>query len=526
LEENVDMRQMKAPGSVVFILVCASTNAASVSGLTVDAFSRQPIGNVNVKLHCGVNPSADRETRSDEKGHFVFADIRDGGYFPFAELAGYHRVAAVVQGRAEDGIVLKPGGRIEGVRILMAGDAVISGRVVDEDGAPVQGAKVEAWPLPEDRPTIVREGKNGALTDRDGEYRYVVTPGEYRITALAPSPRPYAGSDVFSSQGFFFSSRHEPGGVVVEAIPVVETRHVDVHLRTKTGLTISGRVSGVPPEPGRVELYVESGSSLEDLNYTRLYTLKSADKFELNDLHPGFYRIYASYWNSKVRLHSQIIELSLDSKNGRQLELILAAKFTVVGTVEREHGRLLERELYIRRTGPGYSPFSRQSPIVHIRGDGTFEIPDLVPDRYELETEPRSGSYIKQILLGDTELKDQILDLGHGAPGAALKIILGDRSASLTVKLVDRTGRPLNDGSVLVVPDGKVTEVDCVMRWNAPSSATIGCEGLAPGHYRVIWIFEPFPGAVDASRIRQLSKDAELVEIREGDRITKTLRMP
>jgi hypothetical protein len=301
---------------------------------------------------------------------------------------------------------------------------------------------------------------------------------------------------------------------------------VDIHLRTKTGLSISGRVSGVPSEHGRVELYVESGSSLEDLNYTRLYTFRSAGTFELNDLHPGFYRIYSSYWNSKVRLHSQVIELNLDSRNGRQLELVLAPKFTVVGTVEREHGRLLERELYIRRTGPGYSPFSRQPPVVHIRDDGTFELPNLVPDRYELETPPRSGSYVKHLLLGDKELKDGILDFGRGAPGSEMKVVLGDRSASLTVKLVDRTGQPLNEGTVLVVPDGKVTQAECVMNSFGPHAAAIGCNGVAPGLYRVIWMFEPLPGTMDSDRIKQLSRDAELVEIREGDKITKTLRMP
>ena len=494
--------------------------------MTVDAFSGEPIANVSVKLHSGVNPSTDRDTRSNESGRFQFLNIKDGSYYPMAELPGYHRVSAVAHGGVSDGIAVKTDDRIEDIRILMAEDSVISGRVLDEDGAPIQGAVVEAWPLPEDRPKIVREGKTGALTDRNGEYRYVVTPGEYRITALAQWPNRLAGSEVLLSQTFLLSSRHEAGSVLAEAIPVVETRHVDIHLRTKTGLTISGRVSGVPPDSGRLELYVESGSSLEDLNYTRFYTFRSADKFELNDLHPGFYRIYSSWWNSKVRLHSQVIEFNLDSKNGRQLELVLAAKFTVAGTLEREHGRLLERELYIRRTGPGYSPFSRQPPIVHIRDDGTFEIPDLVPDRYELQTPPRSGSYVKQVLLGDKELKDGILDLGRGAPGSTLKVVLVDRSSSLTVKLVDRTGQPLNEGTVLVVPDGKVTQAECVMNWMAPSSATVGCNGLAPGLYRVIWVFEPFPGTIDFDRIKQLSKDAELVEIREGDKITKTLRMP
>jgi hypothetical protein len=504
------------------LLVGACTEAASVAGLTVDAFTGEPIGGVNVKLRSALNPTASREARSDETGRFAFSDVKETSYYPFAELEAYHRVSAVVHGAAIDAMNVKTGDRVEGGRILMARDAVIRGRVVDEDGAPVQGARVEAWPVPEDRPKIVREGKNGALTDANGEYRYVVTPGEYRITALAPWPRRMASAGVLFSQTFLFSSRHEAGGIMVEAVPFVETKHLDIALRLKTGLTISGNVSGIPTGEGRCDLYVESGG-VDDLNYTRFYSFKSADRFELNDLHAGFYRVYARFWGSKISLHSQVLEFNLDAKNGRGLELILAPRFSVTGTVEAERGGLLERELYIRGMGPEFGLFAHSS-VVHIRGDGTFEMPDLRADRYQLEAEPRSGYYIKRMMLGDTELKDGILDLGRGAPGATLKVVLGEMSASLTLKLVDGTGQPSKEGGVLVVRDGKGTLAECVMRWS--STTSMGWDGLAPGRYRIIRIFEPFPGILDADRIRQLSKDAELMEIHEGERLVRTLPMP
>jgi hypothetical protein len=72
-----------------------------------------------------------------------------------------------------------------------------------------------------------------------------------------------------------------------------------------------------------------------------------------------------------------------------------------------------------------------------------------------------------------------------------------------------------------VVRDGKGTLAECVMSWS--STTGMGWDGLAPGRYRIIRIFEPFPGILDADRIRQLSKDAELMEIHEGERLVRTL---
>jgi hypothetical protein len=479
-----------------------------------------------VKFHAGLDSSADSSTTSDEAGRFQFRDIKAGSYFPIAEAAGYHHVLAVVHGQRQstdvvNSVVVKPNDRIEGIRILMAKNAVIAGRVLDESGEPIQGARVEAWPLPEDHPAIAREGQR-ETADAHGEYRLIVTPGEYRVTAKAPSPRRITGTHIVSSQIIHFSARHETG-TVVRAVENAETSP-DIHLKAKTGLSISGKVTGRPTDgSGLLDLHVESGSSAEALDYVRLYRFKPADRFELTGLPPEFYRVYATYTAPQISLHSQVLEFTLNSTNGKQLDLALAPGFSLIGTVDGPPVGRFVRELYLRSaTLPQHS--SSGFYVAHIRDGGAFEIPGMVPDRYRLELPPRSQMYIKQVLFESQELKDGILDLRSGSSESVLKIILSDKVGRLTVKPIDANGRPSEEGTVFLMPDGKFNPAEAYfMRWSA--GATRGFDNLPPGKYRVIWTFEPFPG-LDSDRVRQFAETAETVEIREGDDLTEVLRLP
>ena len=80
---------------------------------------------------------------SDASGHFSIANMPPGTYAVIGERAGYVYISAPT-------IALKDGQRLTDFKLEMTPQTIISGRVVDEYGDPVEGVPVEALPVAED----------------------------------------------------------------------------------------------------------------------------------------------------------------------------------------------------------------------------------------------------------------------------------------------------------------------------------------------------------------------------------------
>ena len=137
--------------SVTFGLVAAASAArqdpsmlASVSGVVIDAASRQPLTDAKVTLS-GRMVVRPRPVEVDSLGRFSFSGIAPGIYVVEA-TAGYHHTGYL--GTTEPDrrwfVELKGGERRDGEVISLIRWAQISGRVVDETGKPLVGVWVSA----------------------------------------------------------------------------------------------------------------------------------------------------------------------------------------------------------------------------------------------------------------------------------------------------------------------------------------------------------------------------------------------
>ena len=153
-----------------------------IVGQVIDGHTGQPLAGAVVVLQ---TPSGPRDTRilTDATGLFVFRGLAPGAYRLSASRAGY-LPASYGQRTPDD----RPQ-RLEvgaaptaGIRLILWRTAVVTGRVTEEDGAPVAGIKVSALPLA--RSLGVNASFVGT-TDEDGRYRIVdLPPGGYIVGAL------------------------------------------------------------------------------------------------------------------------------------------------------------------------------------------------------------------------------------------------------------------------------------------------------------------------------------------------------
>ena len=175
-----------------------ASDLCTVMGRVVAAADGNPLKSARVALIPEHNRSHHEEiyaTSSDSDGHFTLKNIPQGRYRFFAAHTGFvqQHYKAGVDGTAPL-FSLRPGEKINDVLFRLIAAAVITGRVSNEEGEPMQDVEVTALRRPreeeiedEDAPRphkIQMQSVAIAESDDRGQYRiFGLKPGEYFVKA-------------------------------------------------------------------------------------------------------------------------------------------------------------------------------------------------------------------------------------------------------------------------------------------------------------------------------------------------------
>jgi hypothetical protein len=165
-----------------------------VSGRVVSAAEGNPLKSARVALRPD-NPQPYNQiyaTTSDSDGGFTLKDIPPGRYQFFALHTGF--VEQQYKATASDNgplFALKPGEKVSGVLFRLRAAAVITGRVSNDDGEPMQQVQVIAFRRFNDEEEDADELSPGQIrldpvretvSDDRGQYRiFALKPGEYYL---------------------------------------------------------------------------------------------------------------------------------------------------------------------------------------------------------------------------------------------------------------------------------------------------------------------------------------------------------
>ena len=168
----------------------------TVSGRAVTAAEGSPLQWARVTLvqeHAGRHPLMYAAT-SDANGHFTLKDATPGRYNFRATRNGYVDQSYRSDGTGDGAVLsLRPRQEVADVIFRLISAAVITGRVTNEDGAPMARARVltlrratEEEMIEQGLPVSKKldvTAVAGALTDDRGQYRiFGLEPGEYYLT--------------------------------------------------------------------------------------------------------------------------------------------------------------------------------------------------------------------------------------------------------------------------------------------------------------------------------------------------------
>ncbi len=485
--------------------------AGSVRG-RVAAFDGAPISLAHVYLFTGDNADS-RMATTDEEGRFEVESIVAGPLLVSVVRPGYAQIESgrtlnVFQmGRA----VTSPspsdvlfGRRIDlaaneskSVSLEMARWGTLSGTITDEHGDPMQGVEVEALQAQYER------GRRQLL--RDGASRVTDDRGRYRLTGLAPGRYIVSAAvgQVASEDVPGYSRAYFPGTPNTE-----EAQYVRLELAQDVGFVnfsmVPGRtaeVSGVvlsptgEPTPGGGLMLAASERSVSVAGIAVGARRGPNGTFVFPNVAPGEYVIQV--YRGRPNQHSEgDFGSAVVSVNGADVTGVvvrMSSGSSVTGRFRfdlddpSKTPKPSELELAALPVDFDRSPNNQAS--ADIRGDWTFELSGLHgPRRLALVRTP-PGLMLEEVRVNGADMTDRAVPLGTAVQSLSnVEVVLTDRAAELSGKVVDERARPIGSAPVILFSTDRqqwFPESRYLRRSVTDAHGGYRVAGLPPGTYFV-----------------------------------------
>jgi uncharacterized protein (DUF2141 family) len=470
--------------SILFLLAAAAfaqtaPEKSAITGRVVSAATGSPLKKASVWLEPfsptrGVNGErsvALPATVTDAEGRFTLDGVEPGNYLLMAQRVGY-----LDQGfGAPDPQVVGPpltlaAGEIKREIVLkLLPQSLVYGSVVDEDGDPMPGARVQV---------LKRRGAEVATADSQDDGSFVIgnlAPGNYLLRATLQPLNGQSGRE-----------RYVPTDLPdpIDVAPAQAVRNLVIKLRKSRVYSVRGRV--VPAD--RTSLRLDDG---------RGFTTGADGRFEFDAVLPGTHEIRtASNAGGLVgRATIAVTDGDLDD-----LVLRLGEGATVTGAVKgMTSGRIELGE-----------------DSADIKPDGSFELANLLPGvhPFELDGIPE-GSYVRAVEFAGKPVEDWKIDLTSGT-GGELLIVLSPDAGEISGVVPNAPG-----ALVQVWPAGG----DTARSVKADARGAFRFHSLPPGDYLVAAFqdldddlarFAPFRALFEraAVKVKVAEKSRERVELK------------
>ena len=530
---------------------------AAVSGTIIHSLTREPLRRVEVTLvpvketpalperAVGGQPvpgakSASRTVVTGPDGGFRFDNVADGSYLVIVRREG------MLPGRPAPGlspvrIQVRDGVSITGLRYALSPQAVISGRVVDDEGEPAAGIQVVALRrAPPEARTGFMPASGGVQTDDRGEYRLRnLPPGRYLIQAVPLMQRSLQTAE---NQRTALASTFHPDATEPEAAAWVsvgegqEAANVEIRLRRVPVRRITGRVlleDGRPAQRFFVSR-IPSGSfatlSLPD----RMDYGSEPGSFILGGVPSGSWILTARLLDETNPLTQRTASTRVDVGNRdlEGVEIRFQPPFALRGQVrvegpgaEQAKSELAKAQVILASLPVGFS--FAQAPV---KEDGTFEVTLHAPGRYRIQVYPGSAPqlYVASMRTSDGTDVSKEIDLSSGA-SQTLLIVMRTDAARITAQrpTAEKDKEEMcNPYYAAAVP---VTEEERFGR--APHIGPVDESGQAalfpvpPGEYYVFGVCAADPMFTsDPDLIESLPQKAEKIRLQAGEQRTLTLK--
>lgn len=519
----------------------------TLSGTVTNALTGEPVKKANVRLTAdqtasfeGGRPSVQGYAATSEAdGTFRIEGIEPGTYTLTGMRTGFLQSNYGAKGPNQLGtkITLSPAQNLSGAALALTPQAVMSGKVLDEDGEPAANTQVQVL-----APTWMRGKKRmmprqSSNTNDLGEFRLAnLSPGKYFLSAQQhhpmmfgqPEPAPPANgkADIRPVTTFY------PGVTDLESATALEIKAgqdlpgMEIRLHTAQTFHVRGHVVGAAVEEGRSRGMVMTrprGSFGFSFSGTQS-PIKPDSSFDIAGLPSGSYTLSLMIMGGNVRSGGQQ-SVDVGSSDVNDVTISTAAPFFVRGVIRVEG---------TPPTGTTPVDFSRVRPFLSpadfgmwsspgqpkIEKDGSFSIENVAAGLYSVNVAPPAGTYVKSILNGQTEVKGSDLDLTGGTT-SDLQIVLRYGVSEVTGALQSSRGAngAAVTGQILFVPEPMNPDNSGLRMTSTNGSGSFDMKQIPPGRYRVVALAEyNYSQSQDPELLSRLAGKGIDLELGENER--------
>ncbi len=491
----------------------SAPETCTVSGRVVTAADGNPLKSARIILSLKDTKSHDKmyAASSDSDGHFVLKDIPPGRYHFFASHAGFID-QQYKAGTNDDGPVfsLKPGEKVSDALFRMVAAAVITGRISNEDGDPIERVAVMALRRPTEEDTeddempqhkIQAQPVAAAETDDRGQYRiFGLKPGEYFVRAddnsefhdyAIPVGESYwvkqtLGSDIGS---VYFPNVTQLSQAQVVPVKAGEEAQADITMRPVKTVEVAGRVIGANGPAARVMVRLEPADSGDSGN--RLDRSDNTDEkgsFRFRNVPEGTYDVIAYQRDETSRVYDSRArqKVEVGGENIDALTVSLNTGITIQGRVKVDGSSAITFD----RMQVSLMPIDEDGPMgafSEVKKDGSFEFKSVHDGSYAIRIfgAEQSGGYVKSARRGPDDLFEKGVQV-EGASSGRIDVTLASDSAQLEGSVSDGDD-PAIGARVRLVPDPLTPfNHSRIHRTGTDQLGHFVIPDIAPGKYKVI----------------------------------------
>lgn len=471
--------------------------------------------------------------KSAMDGSFRLEGIQPGEYTLNGRRTGFLQTNYGAEFPNDRGTVLslRSGQQLTNIVLKLFPQAVITGRVVDDEGEPVSYAPVE--PIRQ----IWRRGKLAYTAN--GE-QWTDDLGQFRLTDLVPG-RYYVSAQIRNHRMFREQASGVPGKPDIRPVETFYPDAIDMRNATPIGLAVGQTVSQLEIHLRSAQAYHVRGHVIGNLkiDMDQLYvtvapatdmdawrpnpqTVVNKDgSFYLSGMTPGAYTLQlASFTNEAAAIATEKIEVASGDVNDVTLNVVppapLKGYVRLEGAAPASAASPRLESITISLT-PADGPMSPGFPNTSAKPDGSFTL-DVSAGKYNIDVGPNPpGAYLKSVRLNGQDVLGKELDLSRGASGN-LEIIFRYGAAQVYGTL--RNGdKPITSASVVLVSDTPRANGSGIYSANPDQNGNFAIEEVPPGHYRCYAFEHIDTDALQNLQLRgAIAQQGAEIELRENDR--------
>lgn len=436
---------------------------ASVEGKISHAITGEPIKKVTVTIN-GHGKNLTAET--DDKGVFLFLDLEPGRYTLSAQKTGFAPGFYGARGNSLAGapVELAAGQQMKEANWKLAPNAVISGKVLDEDGEAVQNAMVmpmvETW----NNGKKLYAPMGQAISNDQGEYRVSgLKSGRYIVMASnlinnmtggltgAAKPATAKPEPAFITT-YYPNVADQSAAAPVDVQTGGEVGRIDIRLIKVDSFRVKGRWDNAPTQ-GKMTMVVltPKGSGILGMLSANRAMLNADGTFELRGVPPGEYLLTATQ-DFLSPMGAQIpVQVKDQHISGIVMQTVAPVDLSGSVAVEGKDHEKAAMSRYTVRLEPVDS-IMLNPPKATPDDSGKFTMKGVTPGKYRLRA---SGTgYAKTLKYGDREVDDDGIDLSAGVAGP-LQVVFDTEVADVRGSVADDDGVPMTGVTVVLVPDSR-----------------------------------------------------------------------